>query len=215
MLYPFELRAHEHEFNTVKTAYCETRAALARLAESRKRRYLEGNWTVTLSPMGSDFASSLENEIVTSRTRSIFSAGSSVNTLFFPVTVEILCTSPLEHGPSLSVQEQEIASRCLYQAQRPNHRDREPLMFCRLQPKGIWDASSSCFPTAPLHPPPATVSKNKIPDHICTSAWSITPAARRSRPLQQRLPDEGSTPWAEWCALFLCHLDCLRHRLCR
>ena len=100
MLYPFELRAHEHEFNTVKRAYCETRAALARLAESRKRRYLEGNWTVTLSPMGSDFASSLENEIVTSRTLSIFSAGSSVNTLFFPVTVEILCTSPLEHGPS-------------------------------------------------------------------------------------------------------------------
>ena len=128
MLYPFELRAHEHEFNTVKTPYCETRAALARLAESRKRRYLEGNWTVTLSPMGSDFASSLESGIVISRTsRSIFSAGSSVNTLFFPMTVEILCTSPLEHGPSLSVQEQEIASRCLYQrpvAQSPGLRAR-------------------------------------------------------------------------------------------
>jgi hypothetical protein len=124
MLYPFELRAHENEFNTVKRAYCETRAALARLGESRKRRYLERNWIVTLSPMGSDFASSLESGIVISRTsRSIFSAGSSVNTLFFPMTVEILCTSPLEHGPSLSVQEQELLRDVCISAQRPDHRD--------------------------------------------------------------------------------------------
>jgi hypothetical protein len=84
MLYPFELRAHEHEFNTVIRAYWETGTELARLAESRKRRYLEWSWIGTLSAMGSDFASSLESGIVISRTsRSIFSAGSSVNTLFF------------------------------------------------------------------------------------------------------------------------------------